>query len=689
MPEAEKVKAEEKKEEAYNCFIDKTQDEYISWVEDQVLGHPVVKQQHGIWKELISWEEGNQYSKWDGKTRTVVPAELRKRKKLVVINLLKPLNETIEGKLNFYHHVIGVPNSGEEKDIKGAAVATKLLDYNDYVNKMEDLMEEMKYDLLRPAIACKKWVWDKNARGFILRKKDDGNKKNVEEPGEVVGEVVQIFNIRQDPTAKKREGMRWIVELKILTEEDILATFPEVKKDELKALAEGKDSLQGTNEPVAEKGEEQTYVVKEFWQRPTTTYPKGRYIVSYKSLIFHAGENPSPDYELPYFFYYYKKSPYSFWPKGPLHYAQPIQRELNRTTSIISEEVEAWRPKILVPRGALLRANSMTKDAFEVLEVNYGRGEPKAVQMPELSQQVLAWRDFLISAIDKVSNIHEVSYARLPQYASRAPASLYSMMLETESEKLHPMVKRINKTLVEQAKFRLKLMAKHYKRSRLVKIIGTNRQSLVEYFSKDDLNENTDVRLEIGVSLNQSATIQQRLIMELWDKGIFTEKDRVRIKRMFNFGTAENELRSEFADAERVLRENQAFMDNKHKDLTVFDIPDRIQEIFKTAGVDISESAVYMHDDHELHIEEHTNLIKSPEAERWEKDQRAALSDHINVHFTWLNIERASAQGAAPAPRPASQPGGEVTGGGRPGPSPAEMGPSMGESIEGGPPPIR
>jgi len=650
--------AEETKEvKKVNWFKDKSKEQHISWVDKQVGEHPVVKTFHGHWKELIEWEDGNQFSIWDPTARAVVPVTLNTREKMVVVNLMKPLNETLEGKINFNHSIIGTPNSGEQKDIRGAQVATKLLDYNDTVNDVEELYEDAKYDLLRPGISCIKWYWDKSHYATI--KKTDSENGVKAKAGECVGEIVSIFNIRPDSTAKSRENCRNIIEIKEVTKEEMKRAYklkddwfeatPARKKDKKTKQAghETKAALmqkyKGMHEPLDEKDkDEPTYIVKEFWERPSELYPNGRFIASSEGDILDARENPSPHGDLPYFFFIYKKRGNSFWPRGPLYYVQGIQREFNRMISIQSEHIESWRPKMAVGKGAIKRAGAFTVDAFEMVEVDFSRGEPKTINMPELSPQVMMYRDFLEGAVGSVSNVHEVSYARLPQYASRAPASLYSMMLEQENVKLTPMVKRINKTLKQMARFRLEIMDKHYTAERMIKVVGQHKEATIEYFSNSDLSKNFDVRLETGVSLHQSPTIQTQLLIQLWREGILTEQDRVKVLRSINLGTAEHEIRRDMADTERALRENQSFID------------DAYMKERKEGGV-----ATYWNDDHELHLDYHTNFIKSEEAQRWDNEKWKAFDLHIYEHFRWLMFVRKvmAAQMAPPATRPARAPG--------------------------------
>ncbi len=612
-----------------------TETEFAGWINAQVTKHPVVLKHHGEWKEILAWIEGDQFSIWDESTRTVKPVDLKVRKKKIVINFLKPLVETISSSVDLVSKITGNPNSSEMKDIKGSAVATKLLAYNDTVNAMDDLLEETKFDLFTVGNACEKWVWDKAMKGRIAPKTNGvpDPAKEAEEPGEVSGQAVSIFNLRPDPVARRPKDLRWVIELIELTEEDLLSMYPETEKY-LEELREGKEKrYEGMNEDLSEKTDderEQTYVIKQFWEKKSEAYKKGRLMVVCGNHVVAKDDNPSPKALLPYFWYFYKRRRGYFWSHSPSYYVKDIQREFNRQVSIEAEHIEAWRPKILVGKGALLRENSLTMDDLEIVEVDFSRGEPRPMSTPPLSAEVPAYRDFLLSAKDLVSNVHEVSYSRLPQYASRAPASLYEMMLNQENQKLGPMITQINKTLLEQARFRLMLMAKHYERPRMVKIVGQNKKSTIEYFDKADLAENYDVQLEIGASIHQSTAMTAKLMLELWDKKIFGPEDRNRVIRALNFGTSENDFLTDVVDADRAMRENQMFMDGRGDKVTV-----------------------YLHDDHTLHLQYHTNLAKTEEAEEWPDKQFAALDQHIENHMIlYMNLQAAASEMGAGGGQP-------------------------------------
>jgi hypothetical protein len=295
--------------------------------------------------------------------------------------------------------------------------------------------------------------------------------------------------------------------------------------------------------------------------------------------------------------------------------------------SIAVEHVESWKPKVGIGPGALARANSYTTDAAEIVEINIDKGSPFVIPTPPLDGNVAELRNFFISSADRISNIHEVSYARLPQYASRAPASLYSMMLEQESVKLDAMVKRDNKTLLRAAKFRLKMMNKNYSQARMVKTIGVDKVIQIRFFKGADLNSNFDVQLEAGISLNQSTSMTNRILMELWDKGALGNKDPKKLLKLMKLGISNLDLDLGLADDERASRENLAFIEGTWKG-----IKGKMRPVW-----------VFIHDNHTTHLETHTDLMKTRQVDAWPDDQVKALQDHIDEHYKFfLQLQKAS-----------------------------------------------
>jgi len=421
-----------------------------------------------------------------------------------------------------------------------------------------------------------------------------------------------------------------------------------------KAQAEGggadkvREKYRGMYEKKEDKDpDEKTQIVSWYWERSSKKYPMGRHVISIPYLVLWANENPAKG-RIPYFHFGYKRYGNSFWYTGPLHHVQDIQRDFNRMISIVSEHVEGWRAKMVAEEGAILKEGAFTSESFEILEIRRGRDKPIPLTTPQLSPEVMNHRDFLLGSMDIVSNVHEVSKSQLPQYAQRAPASLYAQMLEQEDLKIAPMVKKINRTLKREAQFRLSMMGEYYSEKRQVKIIGINERSSIEYWSAKDLAGNYDVKLVMGVSIHQSRTIQQRMLLDLKQAGAPIEWNQI-FKLLWE-GDISEKIRGDFADEQRASRENQAFLNGTHS------------KDFRNGGVQIMVT-----DNHAVHADSHAKLAKTEEAQKWDDKRWADFNQHLFMHMALLQgmmqqNQMASAQAAggeegAPPPGAGGQAG--------------------------------
>jgi len=626
-------------EKKTNYFPENEAENYHAFIKDQIEKAPVVKNHHGKWQELTAWaDEGKQF--FEFRKGKLAHVSLRRRKKEVVINLMKPLKEAIEGKLNFMHQVAGVPNSGEAQDVAASRVATKCISHNDYINDVEALFADMADDLVNTGNGWVTWQWleDEEYFGYMPILQDGitikdgkavgGKPRHEKVNGEVIGYSPSLYNIRPDTAATTRRGMRWLIEIKEVPISDVLDAFPKIKKEDIENEITGKEQpsaqkFLGMSVKVEDRQEQEgirdidkTVILAYYWERKTRRFPEGRLIITLGNLGLYAGPNPALG-EIPYWHFGFKKCGNSLWHTGPMYHVQSMQREFNRMCSIISEHIEGWKPKVGVPVNAFVKEGAFTSDSLELIKMHEGAEKPFVINTPELSSAVAATRDFYQSVFNIVANVHEVSYSQLPKYASRAPASLFSMMLEQESIKMSPMIKKFNRSIMEMGSFRLRLMEKYYEKERLIKVVGEGEETAVEYFRGANLEGNYDVKLVIGVSLHQSKVIQQRLLLELKEAG--APFDWNRIIKLLSLGDVGEELREDVADEARAERENQAFINDTYK------------KKYKEGGVEI-----YLHDDHEKHMDVHTTLRKSTESQRWDTKKLTDLDEHIQHH--WLAI---------------------------------------------------
>ena len=191
------------------------------------------------------------------------------------------------------------------------------------------------------------------------------------------------------------------------------------------------------------------------------------------------------------------------------------------------------------------------------------------------------------------------------------------------------MIRRHNRTLKKEVQFRLEMMGKYYKNPRMVKIIGVNERSTIAYFSGSKMEGNYDVKLIVGVSIHQSKTIQQRMMLDLKQAGAPIEWNTI-FKLLWE-GDISEKIRGDIADEQRASRENQCFLENTYK------------KKFKDGGV-----LILLWDNHAVHLDMHTKLAKTEEAQRWPDETSEAMNKHILEHMGMLKqqMQAAAAQAA-------------------------------------------
>jgi len=140
-----------------------------------------------------------------------------------------------------------------------------------------------------------------------------------------------------------------------------------------------------------------------------------------------------------------------------------------------------------------------------------------------------------------------------------------------------------------------------------------------------------------------------------------------KILKMLTHGTVEEDIRSDIVDESRASRENQSFVDDSYKNTR------------EEGGI-----FVYIHDDHEKHLEHHTDLAKSEEATQWPDKKWKDLNAHIEEHYLfYMLLKQMQAQQQMQNQQPAALPVEEGGMGAQPGPIPEEG--EMGTDLEAQP----
>src|SRR5690606_26845154 len=106
-------------------------------------------------------------------------------------------------------------------------------------------------------------------------------------------------------------------------------------------------------------------IVKEYYEMPSSQFPKGRLVVVANKVVLYAGESPYSGPELgdwhPYSEFRWEIVPGRFWGKGPLDDVVEIQKHINSIdAAIILTRKTMAIPQILIPTGAGIKPGTWT-----------------------------------------------------------------------------------------------------------------------------------------------------------------------------------------------------------------------------------------------------------------------------------------------------------------------------------------
>lgn len=532
--------------------------EKLDEINDRWDNHPFVKNYHGRWEEYIAWFEGDQYKVYNElseKLEDLKPMVERETKN--VYNRIMPLIRQMWGELRYPHEFYLIPNTSEAEDVRAAYVGSQLIEFTNEVRKFSKKINRAKLWALICGVCFWKEWWNKNLVGSVK-----GNKKNKTAPenGDIDYDFVNPFNCRPDPDSMNREDWGWFIEGKKTPNAAVEAEF-NIEPGSLPA--QGKQSAEiniferkSIGIHSYEESKVPSGVRKETWETKTDDHSKGRFFVTWEDWMLWEGPNPAPRAQIPYFLIpgivpILGEQAYD----SAVRIAQPAQRMLNRYCSMVDEHIQHWKIKGMIPWGSLRPGdeNAFTRSGVDYVTYNSRFGQPYYQTPPPLPDFLATWLGFQEKEIETGTSVREVSYARLPKYASRASGVLFEGLKQQDEAVLIPAVEEQDMALQEAASFRLEIIQENYSEKRLVKTVGKNRRHTISFFEGADLRDNRDVRVVPGVDILTSKKRKEDVVNALVEKGYIKEPREA--FELLGIKTVEEFWEDEFTDERQAYRQ--------------------------------------------------------------------------------------------------------------------------------------
>jgi hypothetical protein len=230
-----------------------------------------------------------------------------------------------------------------------------------------------------------------------------------------------------------------------------------------------------------------------------------------------------------------------------------------------------------------------------------------------------AWRslDNLKDEMDRVSSLYPASVG-----AAGATSGFDTNLLQEAADSVHAPDIRRNELSLRDAAYKIRRIARlGYDVPRLIAINGRDKSPDVFEFSQENIDEHANIVIDTGSALPNQKHARIDAILKLDERQVFgavgdPARNR-KIMRMLSLGSQEEEANTSARDDEQSRLENLSF----------------------TRQEPVEDPMPW--EDHDIHYEVHTDLLKSPQIKNWAPEQRSAVVRHVILHVKFKNPQNA------------------------------------------------
>lgn len=565
------------------------------WVRSVVImAQGIYEPLHREWAINKAVHIGQQYAYWSDKGRVATDKPQKTR---VTVNVIHQVIQTMMSMLlKTQPQPVVMPKSAEIGDKDAAKVAEKVLDHLWDECQMPSKEQHVASTMFETGSCFAKVIWDSEAGPVEETTDEDGRPlvdpesgaEMVDEDGNpfkfqigrVEVEVCPPWQILPDPNAMSLDDATWVVHTRMRSLSWIREHFPEWGDAISGELESGTGTLEhqfhrytagGLNVTSGVVyGKSEWARVNEAWIKPGTVVGGKRYnqgavitqcqgfaVVRDNPYMQARGANPESDWHPFVHFRCYEVG--RFWPLGVTELLRPIQREINRITSMLVQSQRLMTgPKWLIPTTAGVAKGQLTDEPGEKVYYHPVGGKPEPVAPPPIPQYAFALLEKMYANVDFVSGQHGPSRGQAP-IGIKSGIGL-SLLQEQDASDLLPVARNWEQSLSRLGRLMLLRVSQFWHMTRLVTVIGADQQVEAFHFSNSDLGGNVDVRVVAGSGLPKSKAAQQALVEKLITLGILSPvvpQHRRVIMQMLELGFAEDAHRDQELDRRRAEQENE------------------------------------------------------------------------------------------------------------------------------------
>lgn len=429
------------------------------------------------WALGVAFEEGRQWvglSREADKLISLINEEERFR--YLTANKVRPLLMKVESTSTLAApDVKAVPLTEDTLDVQASREAESV---RGHCSRKFDRITQTKERVawaLKSSTCFLKIYWDDNKMNTIPVVDFAGNVTFEQaRVGDICEEIIPCFSVFLDPTAREWEQVRWLIHAETRPLSYFVDKFGEKGKS-VKPDAKRQNAVNGyvnrymnsgigfaspVQTPGMGKGMDAA-ICKEYWEKPSFKFPKGRYIIVAGGVVLYNGPWPyqkNDDFPfVPLSYQSRSDSPYGRSLAGELI---SLQYTYNRMMSAMLEQAEQQVDFVAVAKGTGVQA-----DAFDEIK---GRGvrkiyydntvgmPPVFSRSPGIAQDKLAFLQKIERDMQDIAGVHDVTQGMAP---AGTPAEAIRLLQQADQTQHASLRASIEKSAVKIAEWEVALYA--------------------------------------------------------------------------------------------------------------------------------------------------------------------------------------------------------------------------------------
>lgn len=632
------------------------------------------------WRLNIEFLNGNQYLDINPVSLTIqeIP-RLFDHQEREVYNQMGTINETRCSKIARQKPAMSVrPASGEDTDLSATKVSQMLLSSSWSDQDMDNQYEDFVSWVELTGTCFWKVPWNKSKGRVVGNVLSASGKPIAINEGDLDTTVVNSFEIY--PDSSFRPGLkqcRSIIHAKAyhLDEiEEIWGQRVDEESVDVMTLQKSGTSLGGLGYSFGSfrtisQSLKAHAVVKEYYERPTSKYPQGRFIVVAGTKTLYSGPLPyangmNEERDFPFVRCVSIDRPGCLWGKTINERMIPLQRRYNALRNRKAEylnlvAIGQW----YVPIGSLDEGIELNNAPGNIIYYRPGinGAKPEPVQWPSLPASFENEESVLLQEFTQISGVSELARFSQAPSGTRSAVAL-QIGKEQDDTRVSTSVTRIANSVMEVGKMWIRLYRQFAQEPRLIRYVGGDYEVDVREWEKSDLRSDDIYIANIG-ALSETPAQKRQLVFSLLSSGLFnrpemsqlTPESRKKVFELLEFGHWETGIQDDSTvQSYRSRKENRDIMEGKPVQVMDFD-------------------------DHAIHIKEHNHqrmlaewdeLMKTPIGPYANQAMMAHIKYHIELQMQAMGMPLGGPAQQPPQQGQPQQQGQPPQKGGQPPPKP-------------------